>query len=451
IVGQALRSIMATPLRARGRVIGVVYVDSKVFSGLFRDDDLDGLDALSAQAAVAIDNARLFNATDQALGKRVDQLQELRRIDLLLNATLDTDQAMMYTLEWACRLTDATSGHLALVEDDLPRLHSVQHYGTHSAINGEYPALEELHPELREVVQSGKTMPLTAPGNGVLVPIRRETETIGVLILERATPAPFTPDQQDLVERLAARAAIAIDNARLVAAVRAADRAKSEFVGIVAHDLKAPMNSIGGYAELLLMQKDATLSDKQQDYLRKVRDTVRRMEMLVSDLADISRIESGLFFMEVSRVLAEDIVQAVKDNTLPQMIERKHTLQEIIAPNLPMMQVDYFRLLQVLTNLISNAYKYTPDGGTITLEVTRGERAVRFSVSDTGIGMSEDDLKKLGTKFWRAEDRYTRAQPGTGLGFAITKALVEQMGSTLAVKSVVGKGSSFAFDIAVAE
>src|SRR5690606_35988004 len=243
------------------------------------------------------------------------------------------------------------------------------------------------------------------------------------------------------VERIVTRAAVAIENARLYAAVQAADRAKSEFVGIVAHDLKVPMTSILGYADLTLL--DGNLQEQQVNYQNRIRDTVKRMEMLVSDLADISRIESGHFFMNETHVRVADIVQGVRDAIMTQITSREHKYVESVEPDLPDMQVDYYRLLQVLTNLASNAYKYTPNGGTITLSVRRAGDKIEFSIADTGIGMSRTAIKKLGTKFWRADDEYTRSQPGAGLGYAITASLVEQMGSHIVVESEVGKGSKF--------
>jgi signal transduction histidine kinase len=175
------------------------------------------------------------------------------------------------------------------------------------------------------------------------------------------------------------------------------------------------------------------------------------MAMLVSDLSDISRIESGHFFMNKTHVKVPDIIQAVKDNTLTEIQARKHTLAEEVASNLPEMWVDYYRLLQVLTNLVSNAYKYTPDGGTIRLRAQPVHGHIEFTVADTGIGLSPESIRKLGTKFWRAEDDYTRAQPGTGLGFAITSSLVEQMGGKIVIESEVGKGSMFTFTLPVGE
>jgi signal transduction histidine kinase len=451
IVAQSLRSIMATPLRARGNVIGVAYVDSRALAGLFKPEDLDALDALSGQAAIAIDNAMLFNATDKELSARLEELRQLRRIDLLMNETLDPDKAMLYTLEWACRLSGATNGYLGLMEGQPPSLNIIHHYRVDSSSSDENQT-DELKSEISRVLTTGNAVTRNGAQNSssavLIVPIRREQSVIGVVILNRESDEAFTGEQQDLVERVVARAAVAIENARLYAAVQVADMAKSEFVGIVAHDLKAPMNGIGGYSELLIMQ--GGLTEKQSEYLRKIKDTVRRMEILVSDLADISRIESGHFFMETNAIPVDDVIQAVKDGTMPQVQERNHQFVEKIEPDLPEVMVDYYRLLQVLINLLSNAYKYTPDGGTITLDVRREGDRVRFIVSDTGIGLSEEGIAMLGTKFWRAEDRYTRSQPGTGLGFAITRHLVEQMGSTIDIKSKEGEGSSFSFTVPVA-
>ena len=133
----------------------------------------------------------------------------------------------------------------------------------------------------------------------------------------------------------------------------------------------------------------------------------------------------------------------------PEMEARDHNYIEAVDDDLPDMKVDYYRLVQVLTNLVSNAYKYTPDNGKIMLKVRQIDDRIEFSVRDTGIGLSEEAIKKIGTKFWRAEDSYTRSQPGTGLGFSITRSLVEQMGSQISIKSVVGKGSNFSFSVAI--
>lgn len=446
IMAQGLRSIMATPLRARGNIIGIAYVENRIVAGLFNEDDLATLEALAGQASVAIDNALLFSATDQELAQRVEQLRELRRIDLKLNEKLDPDQAMLFTLETACNLAEATSGHMGIVQGDGDQVVATYHYPADTPYQPK--DLDEAYPQVRDVLASGRSVHFSFENRDILiVPFKREQKVIGVVVLKREG-AEITPDQQDVVERVVARAAVTIENARLYSAVQAADRAKSEFVGIVAHDLKAPMTSIQGYADLLILQSP-NLDERQKMFLERISSTVKRMEMLVSDLADISRIESGHFYMDEMRVEVRKVIDAVRDQTTPQIQTRNHHFVEVVEDGLPDMKVDFYRLVQVLTNLVSNAYKYTPDGGTITLTAKRGDNGrVYFEVRDTGIGLSEGGKRKLGTKFWRAEDNYTRSQQGTGLGFAITASIVEQMGSKIRIESELGKGSAFSFSVA---
>lgn len=447
IIGQMLRSIMATPLRVRGRVIGAIYVDNRAISGLFDDTNLAALDAFAGQAAVAIDNAQLFSVTDQKLADRVEELRQLRRIDLQLNENLDMERAMASTLGWACRLSDATYGHMGLVEDG--HILAIHHAGIHADDTQPF-FLEKLYPQTLQVVETGETVNLHDEGRqqGVLiVPVQRKGKVFAVIVLRRESP--FSLEQTEMIERVVARAAVAIENARLYAQVQTADRAKSEFVGTVAHELKVPMNIVLGYADLTLM--DGGLQEQQEQFLNRIRDAVKRMEMLVSDLSDISRIESGHFFMNETRVEVDDVIQAVGDNVITQIRARNHAYVEHIEPNLPALRVDYYRLLQVLTNLLSNAYKYTPEGGVITLTARHKGERVEFCVQDTGIGLSQEAIRKLGTKFWRADDDFTRSQPGTGLGYAITSSLVRQMGGEIVISSEVGKGSQFTFSVPVAE
>jgi signal transduction histidine kinase len=449
IVAQSLRSIMATPLRARGQVFGVVYVDSRALAGLFRDSDLAALDALSSQAAIALDNALLFNETDQALSQRVEQLRQLRRVDMLLNETLDAEKAVQFTLEWACKLVGAERGHFAMLIGNPPVFDTVYHYGM-KADDVFVGTLSQNFPPIELVIGMKRTLPIMSDNHqhaALIVPSLKDQEVRGIMVLEREHE-PFHEEQSDLAERILARGAVAIENALLYERVQAANKAKSEFVGIVAHDLKSPMTGIKGYAELLIML--GNLQDSQVNYLKRISDTVTRMEILVQDLADISRIESGHFYMEERRVRVADVVQAVQDGTMPQIKERNHTFVMDMPDNLPDLWVDYYRLLQVLINLVSNAYKYTPDGGTITLKIAPDNGRVRFNVIDTGIGLTPEQIIKLGTKFWRADDNFTRSQPGTGLGFSITRSLVEQMGSTIEITSVPQQGSTFSFSIAVA-
>ena len=463
VVRQSLRSIMAVPMRARGKIIGIAYVENRVVAGLFNREDLATLEALVGQAAVAIDNAMLFSATDQALANRLDELRELRRIDLRLNEKLEIGQVLMVTLETSCDVTQSSHGYIGLLPDEPSqegqRIRALHQYEPGVSKAGPTPVdsqnlyLEELYPQVQDVLNTQKAISVDAGQYGLhsvlIMPIILKYKVIGLLILRREDGLTYSSTQQDLLERVVSRAAVSIENARLYAAVQAADYAKTEFVGIVAHDLKAPMTSIRGYSDLLLMQPD-NLDERQIQFLERISNTVKRMEILVSDLADLSRIESGQFLMDEMRVPLEFALEALRDTTGQQIQARQHQYTEEIAANLPDLWTDYYRLVQVLTNLMTNAYKYTPDGGHIRLSITPDGDRVRFTISDTGIGISPQDLAMLGTKFWRAEDSHTRSQPGTGLGFAITSSLVAQMGSAIEIHSRVGEGSTFSFTVATA-
>jgi GAF domain-containing protein len=353
IISRGLRSIMASPLRIRGQVTGVAYVDNRALANLFDKDDLAALETLTVQAAFAIENARLFAETDQALQQRVDELTQLRRIDQQLTETLDLQKTFMLTLEAACRLSGASMGHLGQIEGTPAAITQVVHYGIEH--DDTQPIdIEVLFPQAREAYESGRTLMLHDPTRDysvMIVPAKREQRVTSVIILRRS--GYFTPEHQDLVERVVVRAAVAIENAQLYAAVQAADKAKSEFVGIVAHDLKVPMTSIIGYTDLALI--DGKLEERQKMFLGKVKETVKRMEQLVADLADISRIEGGQFYVEPTIVPVGAIVQDIKDATLIEIRARQHAFVERVSPNLPDLYVDYYRLMQVLTNLLSNA------------------------------------------------------------------------------------------------
>ncbi len=224
IVMQALRSVMATPLRARGSVIGVAYVDNKVVTGLFTEGDLAALDTLAGQAAVAIDNALLFSATDQELALRVEELRQLRRVDRLLNETLDARTAMQHTLEWACRLSEASFGHLGLLEGSPPTLQAAFHHGVSDGRTRPLD-LAERFPAVAEALAANRTVTARSGETALLiVPITREQRAAGALILGRDDGRAFTPHQQDIVERVVDRAAVAIENARLFESVSNAKR-----------------------------------------------------------------------------------------------------------------------------------------------------------------------------------------------------------------------------------
>ena len=453
IMTHGLRSIMATPLRVRGRPIGVVYVDNRIRTGIFTDDDLVLLDAFAQQAAIAIENARLFTTTDAALNRRVEELRQLSMIDRRLSETLDLNKAMAITLEWAARVTGAESATLFMRDESDGKGQAFRCVASHRRDENTPNPAGALwgaeHPLVRHILNTDGPARLESNGMWHMgVPVQRERRTIGLIAL--VSVAPFDREAEEFVTRLADRAAIAIENARLYKEVIDAKNATDEFVSVASHEIKTPMTSILGYADMLTRGMAGPITQQQAALLEVIVRNVRRMEALVSDLTDVSRIQTGRISISFTDVSIPDIIEQTREATIRQIEERRHSLVIDAPPDLPSVKADPKRLLQVMVNLVSNAYKYTPPGGVITIACqARGDRAT-ISVRDTGVGMTKEELANLGRKFWRAENPLISSEKGTGLGFAITRSLIELMNGELTVSSAPGKGSTFTFTLPVA-
>jgi PAS domain S-box-containing protein len=231
---------------------------------------------------------------------------------------------------------------------------------------------------------------------------------------------------------------------------REVDRMKTEFVSLVSHELRTPLTSIKGYVDLLLDGDVGAVSDEQGGFLRIVKNNADRLVALINDLLDVSRIEAGKVELRLAPLDVATIVGQVASSLVPQLEAKGQTLRLDLPDDLPLVSADADRVAQVVTNLLSNAHKYTPAGGRIEVTAHRDGARVVVEVRDRGIGMSEDELGKLFTKFYRATNRTTEQVGGTGLGLTIAKSLVEMHGGTIGVESAPGAGTTFAFTLPVA-
>jgi signal transduction histidine kinase len=229
----------------------------------------------------------------------------------------------------------------------------------------------------------------------------------------------------------------------------AANKSKSEFVSVVSHELKLPMTSIKGYSDLMLTGATGALNDNQTNFLTTIRNNVNRMATLVSDLADISRIESGNVRLEPRAVPVWDVVDEVVTLTRTQVEEKKQSITVDISNQLPKAWCDRNRLAQILTNLISNANKYTPEGGAIRVQARQVDGMIQIDVQDNGLGMTPEDQAKLFSNFFRSADEKVREAPGTGLGLSITKNLIELQGGRIWFQSEFRKGTTFSMTVPI--
>lgn len=466
VISYQLRAIMCAPLRTRGRTIGAAYVDNRMYSDVFTQEDLSLLAAFASQAAMAIDNARLFRQTDKALARRVEELSLFQRIDQELNHSLELDRVLTLALEWAVQITGADGGSIGLVEnaadeeEETEFLRLLAYMGRNSdtgerTIGSDHPVLAQVLAEGKPVVSRGVDATQTIDGSPAAaqlsVPIQRDGHVIGLITLEHESGDGFNGDDIAFMERLADRAVVAIENARLYEAVQAANDAKSEFISLVTHELRIPLTSIRGYTDLLLKEMAGPLNDSQRQFLDTVRRNLDRMGVLIRDLSDINRVESGRMHFEHVAFGLHDVLRNVAGDLQEAITERQQSLTLTLPDEETVVFADRTRVAQIAANLLSNANKYTPDGGKIEIRVQAEGTMARVDVVDNGIGISEEDQAKLFSQFFRGESAEVRAQTGWGLGLSIVKKLVEAQGGEVSCHSQPGVGSTFAFSLPLAE
>lgn len=282
------------------------------------------------------------------------------------------------------------------------------------------------------------------PLSGIVVPLQARGRTLGAMLVVTTADSNrrYAADDLALLEDLAGRAALLVDNARLYHAAQEAVRMRDEVVAIVSHDIRGPLQTITTACAILGLP--GVSPQRHQQGLEVIGRAVTQMERLTTDLLDISRMEAGGLQLHLGEVDAAAVATEVGTVLQPTAEAGRITLEVVAEPGLPRLLADRDRLLQVLTNLLTNAFKFTPKGGRVLVEVTRCPGGVRMSVSDTGCGISPEHVPRLFDRFWQA-DRKRGA--GAGLGLAIVKGIVESHGGTVNVESTEGSGSTFSIFI----
>jgi signal transduction histidine kinase len=271
-----------------------------------------------------------------------------------------------------------------------------------------------------------------------------EPTSVLLTIQERVVRASLTP-MLDEEERFAGTVIVLRD----VTIEQEVAQSKNDFVSLVSHELRTPMTSIKGYTDLLLKGSVGALNEQQRNFMAIVKSNVDRMAGLVSDLLDVSRIEAGRIHLTLERLDLARVILKIGQELTETLRQRELALQFDIPPGLPAVYADRGRVDQVLLNLLSNAYRYTPPGGTITIAVHTLDDEIQVDVIDTGIGIPEEDHESIFERFYRADHPVVREQAGTGLGLPIARSLIEMHGGRLWLRSQVGLGSTFSFTLPI--
>ena len=285
--------------------------------------------------------------------------------------------------------------------------------------------------------------------SAMVLPLRAHERTVGALSVISTDPGRrYTAADLPLATDYALRAALAVDNARLYRLAQRANRARDEVLGVVSHDLRNPLSAITMVASVLMNHPPGDPTALRELY-EAIDESAQLMSRMIQDLLDVSNIEGGRLSLERDRQPVAPIVDRAMQMFEGVAASHRITLEHSAEPGLPAIDADGERVLQVLANLVSNAVKFTPDGGRIDMAVRRVDDAVEFAVTDTGPGIPSEDLNHIFDRYWHA--RRSARTSGSGLGLAIARGLVEAHGGRIQVESVVGKGSTFRFTIPVVD
>jgi PAS domain S-box-containing protein len=415
-------------------------------------------------------------STEAQLAERVQQLTILREVDAELAEHLNIEYVMNMALDSAMRLTGADAGFIGLLEGEKElRL---------AAVLGDYQQQQKDTRILRQGVVGRVLRTLEAElipdvsvdpdyvnhrpatRTKIAVPLVSQDRPIGVLNLESSRVNLFTPATFDFVRLLTARIATAIDNAHLYRQsekqvaelkelyeqVSALEQLKTDMIRIASHDLRNPLAAVLGYVELMRYEMDSQPENsKLPDYLENLYGSARRIQKIVSDILSLERIEQSAQEADYVPVSMNEMARRVYRENQPQAALAARQMTVSVPDETLHVRADSAQLIEAMSNLVTNAIKYTRDRGEVSIRLFRAGGVVCFEVQDNGFGIRESQQAKLFQPFYRARSNETSGIEGTGLGLHLVKNIVERHGGKIYFESVYGEGSTFGFDLPLAD
>ncbi len=470
------RTIVAIPMLRSDELLGVIVIYRHEVRP-FTDSQIALMETFADQASIAIENARLLTelqARTAALTRSVEELRALGEVGQALSSTLDletvlstiasrasqlarTDSCTVY--EWDEQTEVLTLRVAHNLDEEVVEVARRSPIRRGEGVGGRMAiTLEPI--QIPDIAEEGayagplRDVLLRTGTRGLLgVPLLREGRLLGGLTVTRKTPGEFPPEVVDVLKTFASQSALAIQNARLFQEIgdksrqlEAVDRHKSEFLANMSHELRTPLNAIIGYSEML--QEDAADLGAEQftEDLKKINAAGKHLLELINAVLDLSKIEAGKMELYLESFDVPSLVRDIAAVIQPLAAKNGNELEVHCADEIGSMRADLTKVRQALFNLLSNACKFT-ERGTVSLTVERetaeGQEWLIFSVRDTGIGMTPEQLGRLFEAFSQADAATTRKYGGTGLGLALSRRLCRMMGGDVMVESEAGRGSAF--------
>ena len=479
LVGAGFRAVVSVPLLREEQIIGSLSLIRKA-PGEFSPEVIDVLKTFATQSALAIQNARLFReieAKSRELGSLSRDMEQLYRLSTTLQEPLSLKEQLRRVLEEATRMGVLDRIYVWGVSPEGDRLVNLAGAGFaedewKDFENFEIPLVEAgaMYKAFREgqPLLFGDDKPLSPDlylkpqyllkalrtNRFLVIPMIARGQTVGVFAGDnKPSGRQIPPGTAALLQTFASHAAVAIANARLFqtiedksAQLEVASQHKSEFLANMSHELRTPLNAIIGFSEVLVEGMFGEINEKQTEYLKDILESGRHLLSLINDILDLSKIEAGHMGLEPSDF---DLPNAIA-NALILVRERASrrgiALGSTIDERLGMLRGDERKVKQVLLNLLSNALKFTPEGGRIEVSARLHDEVAEVSVADTGIGIAPADQDAIFEEFRQVGTSDKKAE-GTGLGLALSRKFIELHGGRIWVKSEVGMGSTFTFTL----
>jgi two-component system, NtrC family, sensor kinase len=468
------RTVLGVPMLRQGVPVGVlVLVRSTVEP--FTENQIALVATFADQAVIAIENVRLFEAEQKRTEELSDALEQQTAtadvLKIISRSTFDLQTVLNTLAESAVRLCEA----------DVASIHRQDgaNYRVRATFGAPFDArelglnvafapgrgsiigrtvLERRPVQVADVLADPdytlQEMQRKIGFRTILgVPLLRDGNPVGVIILMRLKVQPFTDKQIELATTFADQAGIAIENVRLFEEIQdksrqveEASKHKSQFLANMSHELRTPLNAILGYTELILDGIYGEAPEKMRTVMERVQSNGKHLLGLINDVLDLSKIEAGQLVLSIQDYSIKDVVHGVYSAVEPLASGKKLAFKIDVPPNLPPARGDDRRLTQVLLNLVGNAIKFT-DAGEVAVKAAASNGAYTISVRDTGPGIAEADQAKIFDEFQQADSTQTKAKGGTGLGLSIAKRIIEMHGGRLWVESSPGAGSTFSFTV----